>query len=135
MQRPATSAGGDSACGLLALLTRVHHHACRRHSSIVQPALQSVARLEALANVTKGVVSQRLGAREAMSRHRVNGEPRALNLARVCLSHRYLASLYATSHRKMSKPSNTEFPNGGITNGAAWYPIYGSLQARWWWKL
>lgn len=41
---------------------------------------------------------------------------------------RYLATKYATTHRKMSLASNKEFPNGGITNGAAWYPIYGSMQ-------
>lgn len=41
---------------------------------------------------------------------------------------KYLASHYASSHRKMSLPSNREFPKGGITNGANWYPIYGSMQ-------
>ncbi|KAI7836828.1 hypothetical protein COHA_009329 [Chlorella ohadii] len=41
---------------------------------------------------------------------------------------RHLASLYATTHRRMAKPDNPEFPNGGTTNGAAWYPIYGSMQ-------
>lgn len=41
---------------------------------------------------------------------------------------KYLAQEYASNHRKMSLPSNSEFPNGGITNGAAWYPIYGSMQ-------
>jgi carboxypeptidase D len=41
---------------------------------------------------------------------------------------KYLASHYASYHRKMSLPSNKEFPKGGITNGANWYPIYGSMQ-------
>lgn len=41
---------------------------------------------------------------------------------------KHLATVYATSHRKMSLNSNKEFPNGGTTNGAAWYPIYGSMQ-------
>lgn len=41
---------------------------------------------------------------------------------------KYLASEYAFKHRKMSLPSNPEFPKGGITNGANWYPIYGSMQ-------
>lgn len=41
---------------------------------------------------------------------------------------RHLASAYARSHRTMALPTNAEFPEGGITNGAAWYPIYGSMQ-------
>lgn len=42
---------------------------------------------------------------------------------------RDLARRYASSHRKMSLASNEEFANtNGITNGAAWYPIYGSMQ-------
>lgn len=42
---------------------------------------------------------------------------------------RDLASRYAAKHRKMSLPSNKEFARtNGITNGAAWYPIYGSMQ-------
>lgn len=44
------------------------------------------------------------------------------------LTFKHLATVYATSHRKMSLSSNKEFPNGGTTNGAAWYPIYGSMQ-------
>lgn len=41
---------------------------------------------------------------------------------------RYLANAYAKSHATMALPSNKEFPKGGITNGAAWYPVYGSMQ-------
>lgn len=42
---------------------------------------------------------------------------------------RDLARRYAAMHRKMSLPSNEEFAKTkGITNGAAWYPIYGSMQ-------
>lgn len=41
---------------------------------------------------------------------------------------KFLASAYAKTHRTMALPTNREFPNGGITNGAAWYPIYGSMQ-------
>jgi carboxypeptidase D len=41
---------------------------------------------------------------------------------------RHLALAYATAHRAMGLPTNKEFPDGGITNGAAWYPIYGSMQ-------
>lgn len=42
---------------------------------------------------------------------------------------RDLATRYATKHRKMSLPSNEEFAKSkGITNGARWYPIYGSMQ-------
>ncbi|KDD75729.1 Zinc carboxypeptidase [Helicosporidium sp. ATCC 50920] len=39
----------------------------------------------------------------------------------------YLASAYAQWHATMAGPSNKEFPDG-TTNGAAWYPIYGSMQ-------
>ncbi|XP_024542018.1 carboxypeptidase SOL1 [Selaginella moellendorffii] len=38
---------------------------------------------------------------------------------------RFLASVYSKAHRNMSK--SHEFP-GGITNGAAWYPLYGGMQ-------
>ena len=38
---------------------------------------------------------------------------------------KYLASTYATSHPVMSK--SQEF-KGGITNGAAWYPLWGGMQ-------
>ena len=38
---------------------------------------------------------------------------------------KYLASTYASAHPTMSKSS--EF-KGGITNGAAWYPLWGGMQ-------
>jgi carboxypeptidase D len=41
---------------------------------------------------------------------------------------RVLATAYARAHASMALPTNREFPAGGTTNGAAWYPIYGSMQ-------
>lgn len=42
---------------------------------------------------------------------------------------RSLARAYADAHPRMHLPSNAEFKATlGITNGAQWYPIYGSLQ-------
>lgn len=41
---------------------------------------------------------------------------------------RYISSVYSKAHSKMATPANLEFPNGGITNGAQWYPVYGSMQ-------
>lgn len=42
---------------------------------------------------------------------------------------RALARAYADAHPRMHLPSNAEFrATLGITNGAQWYPIYGSLQ-------
>ena len=38
---------------------------------------------------------------------------------------RYLASSYAKAHPTMSKSAEFE---GGITNGAAWYPLWGGMQ-------
>ena len=38
---------------------------------------------------------------------------------------RYLASSYAQAHPTMSKSAEFE---GGITNGAAWYPLWGGMQ-------
>jgi carboxypeptidase D len=41
---------------------------------------------------------------------------------------RFLASTYARKHRKMTE--DVEFgAKGGITNGAEWYQISGSMQA------
>lgn len=39
----------------------------------------------------------------------------------------HLASVYARAHASMA--ASAEFP-GGITNGAAWYPLWGGMQAR-----
>ena len=38
---------------------------------------------------------------------------------------RHLALTYAQAHKKMNR--SKEFP-GGITNGAAWYPVWGGMQ-------
>ena len=38
-----------------------------------------------------------------------------------------LPSTYAHAHRKMHK--SKAFP-GGITNGAAWYPVWGGMQVQ-----
>lgn len=40
---------------------------------------------------------------------------------------KYLATTYAKAHPGMVGPENSEFPTG-ITNGAAWYPVYGGMQ-------
>ena len=40
----------------------------------------------------------------------------------------HLAGAYARAHASMA--ASAEFP-GGITNGAAWYPLWGGMQARW----
>ena len=40
----------------------------------------------------------------------------------------HLARLYAGAHAKMAAPGG-EFPQG-ITNGAAWYPLWGGMQVR-----
>ena len=40
---------------------------------------------------------------------------------------RHLASTYAQAHRQMH--NSKEF-QGGITNGAAWYPVWGGMQVR-----
>jgi hypothetical protein len=41
----------------------------------------------------------------------------------------HLSTNYAERHRKMALSSNPEFADkSGITNGAEWYPIYGSMQ-------
>ena len=40
----------------------------------------------------------------------------------------HLAHIYASSHVKMATPGS-EF-NEGITNGAAWYPLWGGMQVR-----
>lgn len=39
----------------------------------------------------------------------------------------YLSKAYVKAHGKMTDTNNAEFPTG-ITNGAAWYTIYGGMQ-------
>lgn len=42
-------------------------------------------------------------------------------------TYRHLASAYANAHATMN--TSKEFA-GGITNGAAWYPLWGGMQVR-----
>ncbi len=51
-------------------------------------------------------------------------------LLRCCRPQEFPNLLLLSNSLMFGRCCLQEFPNGGTTNGAAWYPIYGSMQVR-----
>ena len=81
----------------------------------------------------KGVTSPKLNSLVAGAAQTLHGvcsqAANTLRTGHLCLIRRHLATTYADAHAGMTQ--DPEFAEShGITNGAAWYPVYGGLQVH-----